>query len=281
MYLINCGSFQSDGGVMYGGIPRRVWQRADRPDTENRCRMAVNVALVRLKDRVVLMDCGVGDVHERYLKGYGFEGQWALHRRLSDDCNIRCEEVTDVILSHLHFDHCGGAVRRDDRGVLIPTFPNAVHWVSAAQYSYAFSPSALDDDSFVEEDICCLSKNTDWRIVTQSMQVSPELSLHLYDGHSFGQIVTEFHTEKGAFLFTGDTIPTKNHFKKRWGSGYDLEPLKTLDSKQSIAALAIRLNAGLIFPHEKGYPLAYCHSKGGDYRLIESSAQEHPFQYIP
>ena len=150
--ILKTGFFLADGGAMFGAIPKRVWKRKYPSDDQNRCCLAMNCLLVWNDNRVVLLDSGAGNKELGKLSHYEFQDKKDLRELISSQ-GFSPEQITDVVLSHLHFDHCGGCTYRDQEGNLQVTFPNARHWVGEKQWQNYLHPNALEKDAYRSDDM--------------------------------------------------------------------------------------------------------------------------------
>lgn len=248
--VIDTGYFHADGGAMFGAIPKSAWSRRYPSDDANACVMAMRSLVVRTDDgRVVLVDNGAGDKHLRQLGYYRFFGLVDLGAELRKR-GIRPEAVTDVVLTHLHFDHCGYTTRRDEStGHLSLSFPNATHWVSRRQWENLLHPNALERDSYFIENMQAAADANSLRLLDADTSIHPAIELRLYDGHTPGQVVPYVHTEERTFVFAGDVIPLAASVSPEWISAYDTYPVTSYREKLRMLAEAA----------EKGQALIYCH----------------------
>lgn len=251
--LINYGFFYADGGAMFGAVPKRAWKRRYASDEQNRCLLAIRGLLVRVGARVVLVDCGVGQKPDKRLSYYQWKENLPIDEVFST-VGVTPDEVTDVILTHLHFDHCGGATYRDSQGEVVPQFPNAVHWTSRRHWEHAMNPSLLEADSFFRENVEVLLRQQLIRFVDGDTSIGDGITLYECDGHTVGQLAPLFVGEEGAVLFPGDVIPIAAHHSAVWISAYDIEPLKSLQSKQRLLDVARETNATLVYCHDAYKP---------------------------
>jgi glyoxylase-like metal-dependent hydrolase (beta-lactamase superfamily II) len=231
--ILRTGFFVVDGGAMFGAIPKRAWRRAYPTDNENNCQLAMNCLLVWNEKRIILLDTGVGSKNLGKLSYYKF-------RALEDIVNLvriygfAPEQVTDVVLSHLHFDHCGGCTYMRNNQPNI-AFPKARHWVSAAQWDAYLNPNDLELSSYRSQDMTAVYAAGLVRLIDKDCELFEGFNLSLFDGHTKGQIVSFIDLgNKATLLFTGDVIPTKAHFYDSWISAYDIEPLESLAAKKRI-----------------------------------------------
>ena len=248
--ILNTGFFLADGGAMFGAIPKRAWSRKYPSDEQNCCCLAMNCLLVWNDEKIILLDTGVGDKELGKLSYYGFRDGKDL-RELIREQGLNPEQVTDVVLSHLHFDHCGGCTYRDREGNLRITFPNARHWVGEKQWQNYLHPNALEKDAFRPEDMLPVFDAGLIHLIDSDFELCENFYLKLFDGHTQSQIVSFIKQEdEQGLLFPGDVIPTKAHLSDEWISAYDVEPLKSLAAKITLKEWTKQKNITTIFYHD-------------------------------
>ncbi len=244
------GEFRLDGGSMFGVVPRVLWEKHNVPDERNRIAMSLRSLLAEQGDRRILVDVGIGDRWEQKKRKL-----FAFDRRpgqLVDElaaAGVAPESVTDVILTHLHFDHCGGAVTEGALG-LEPTFPGARHWVQKKQWAWAQCPTERDRASFREEDFLPLEAAGLLEFVDGPAEIMPGVRVRPMHGHTPGQQIVEFHTGDGVVAFVGDLLPLASHLNVPWIMGYDLNPLLTLTEKKEFLSRAAEEDYTLVFQHD-------------------------------
>jgi glyoxylase-like metal-dependent hydrolase (beta-lactamase superfamily II) len=249
--LIDTGYFYADGGAMFGAIPKTAWQHRYPSNDENRCVLAMRCALVSAGDgRVVLIDTGAGDKQLKQLSYYGFFKLTDLGEELMKR-NVSPEQVTDVILTHLHFDHCGYTTRKDETGErLVPAFPKATHWISRGQWENCHRPNHLEKDAYFTENIHAVAKANQIRLLDEDTRLSPEIDLRLYEGHTAGQIVPYIKTPERTVVFAGDVIPLAASVSPEWISAYDVCPLTSYYEKVRLLEEAASQQQALIYCHD-------------------------------
>jgi len=248
--ILKTGFFLADGGAMFGAIPKRAWKRKYPSDDQNRCCLAMNCLLVWNDNRIVLLDCGVGDKELGKLSHYEFRDKKDLRELISSQ-GFCPEQVTDVVLSHLHFDHCGGCTYRDRGGNLQVTFPNAQHWVGEKQWQNYLHPNALEKDAYRPDDMLPVFNAGLVQRIDSDVEIFENFYLKLFDGHTQGQIVSFIKPEdRQGLLFSGDVIPTKAHLPDEWISAYDVEPLKSLAGKIALKKQIKQKGMTTIFYHD-------------------------------
>lgn len=216
--------------------------------------MAMNLVLVEIGPRKVILDTGVGLKNIGKLRSYGFHSLVDIAKSI-EELGFHPHEITDVVLSHLHFDHCGGNTYFDDNGDIQLTFPQATHWVSRDQWKNYKSPTLLDEDSYLAENIDLVEKAGLLRIIDHDEEIFEDFKLLLYNGHTPGQIVSVFNVDKETFCYAGDVIPTAAHLSPTWISPYDLYPVDSVKEKIRLLEQAASKNWNLITYHDVYNPI--------------------------
>jgi glyoxylase-like metal-dependent hydrolase (beta-lactamase superfamily II) len=269
--LINTGFFYADGGAMFGAIPKVTWSRSYPANERNLCILAMHAGVVKTKDnRVVIIDPGVGN--DQLGKSPAVYYQFFDTKDIGEELlkeGISPEEVTDVIFTHLHFDHCGAAVRTNAEGIAEPVFPNAIHWVSRAQYENEKKPHPLEADSFLPENTKLLEKKGLLQIVESTIEPYKSLRLDLFDGHTPGQISLTVKPDDERFetvIFPGDIIPLASQIVPERISAYDLYPAMSYYGKIKIIEKAVSTDSFLVFFHDAQMPCAKVNKVGNSYK---------------
>ncbi len=248
---VHDGRFKLDGGAMFGVVPKIFWQKQhpaddlNRIDLDTRCLLADGPG-----GRRILVDTGMGDRWDAKKAGV-----FALVRRpnqlvaeLAEE-GVTRESITDVVLTHLHFDHAGGAVREVD-GQLVPAFPNARYWVQKRHWEWAGRPSERDRASFRPEDFAPLQQEGRLEFVDGAGEILPGVRVTPINGHTPGQQMVEFHTGAGVLVFCGDLIPYLSQLHVPWIMGFDLNPLLTVSEKKQFLTRAAEDGYVLVFEHD-------------------------------
>lgn len=221
-----------DGGAMFGIVPRSLWQRQYPADENNMIGISMRSLLVVEGDRKVLFDNGIGDKQDhKFFSYYYLFGEDTLEKSLAG-MGLGPEDITDMVLTHLHFDHCGGSIRfSEDRSELLPVFPNAQYWVSRPQWDLAQDPNKLEGASFLKENIDPIKASGQLELFEGEFDLSPNIRLRLFDGHTMGQAVALIHSNGKTLVNIADLIPLVGNISMSWVCGYDTRPLVTLAEK--------------------------------------------------
>lgn len=251
LFPIHITNFKIDGGAMFGVVPKVMWQTKYPADENNLCNWALRSLLIDTGERVVLIDNGYGDKQdEKYFShvylngGDGLEGAFKKHGYTFND-------VTDVILTHLHADHCGGGVKfNTDRSGYELTFKNATYWVSKPHWEWAMNPNKQEGAAFLKENIIPMMESGKLKFVEKDMELYPGINLRLYNGHTVGQIIPFINTGKKTVVFVADLIPSTAHIPLVWNMAYDVRPMDMLQEKEDFLNEAVKNNYTLFFQHD-------------------------------
>ncbi len=266
--LIDAGRYKLDGGAMFGVVPRNLWEKENPPDEKNRITMSLNTLLLIRNGRVILVDSGVGNkFSEKYQKIYALDySEHSLLQSLAEN-NIQPEDITDVIITHLHFDHVGGATYYDDRGNLQLQFPNATHYVQKKQLEWAQKGFPKDRASYLSENIQPLLKTDKLEVLDGPQLLEPGLELILSEGHTVAQQMLLIKGQQEKLLYAADLIPLSAHIPIPWVMAYDLHPVITIQEKEALLRKAVdqewmvffehdpRIHCGTVKLGERGYQL--------------------------
>lgn len=250
LYKIEAGTFYVDGGAAFGVVPKVVWQKRYPCNDDNYCKVQMRCLLIVTEDRKVLIDTGTGDKQLDYLKYYGFEGVINFDEELNK-LGFAADEITDVVFTHLHFDHCGGATRYNaDKTAVELVFPNATHWVGETQWNNFLNPNVREGDSYFKENMLPVFEAGKLKLVNESTFVCPEIEVRVFNGHTFGQLVSYINTGKKTFIYCGDVIPLAANVPLAWISSYDIFPLSAMEDKKRLLDEAAELEQVLFFEHD-------------------------------
>lgn len=250
LYKIEAGTFHVDGGAAFGVVPKKVWQKRYPANEDNFCKVHMRCLLVQADDRLILIDTGTGDKQLEYLKYYGFEHVVNFDDELAK-YGFVCADVTDVVFSHLHFDHCGGATRYNaDKTTVELVFPQATHWVGEAQWENFKNPNVREGDSYFPENVQPIYDAGLLKMVDSNQFICPEIELRLFDGHSIGQLAVYVDAGAKTIVYAGDVIPLSANVPVAWLSSYDIYPLYAMEDKQKMLQEAVEKKQILYFEHD-------------------------------
>ncbi len=254
---IDTGPFKLDGGAMFGVVPKTLWQRTNPADDRNLCAWALRNLLIETHDadgkpRLVLVDTGAGDKQDaRFFGFYDLPNGKTLTQTIQD-AGYSLNDITDVLLTHLHFDHAGGAVRWADttRTRLVPTFPNARYWCHSGQWQWAVQPNPRERATYLRENFMPLQESGQLRFTDQDSFNIPTIDLLYVDGHTEKMILPKLTVQDKTLLFCADLVPSASHVPVPYVMGYDVRPLLTMDEKTQYLQQAVQENWLLVFDHD-------------------------------
>ncbi len=247
---IEAGTFHIDGGAAFGVVPKKVWQKRYPCNDENQCTIQMRCLLIDTGNKLILIDAGSGDKQLDYLKYYGFKGVVNFDTEFNK-LGYKCADVTDVIFTHLHFDHCGGATRFNaDRSQIELVFPNATHWVGQAQWKNFLKPNVREADSYFPENMNPIFEAGKLKLVATNQFICPEVEVRLHKGHTKGQLVIYVDLGNKTLVYAGDVIPLAANVPVSWLSSYDIFPLDAMVGKQTLLKEAAEKQQILFFEHD-------------------------------
>lgn len=234
LHTIHTGYFKLDGGAMFGIVPKMLWNNLNPADDNNLCNWAMRCLLVETENRRILIDCGIGNKQsDKFFSFYYLNGSESMDLSLKA-AGFDRKDITDVVLTHLHFDHVGGAVMKDDAGQLLPAFPEAVYHVTEAHWNHALKPNARERASFLPENYMPLYDAGKINFVTPGATLAPGITLPVVDGHTVGMITPLIQTANREILYCADLVPSSCHIPVNYVMGYDIEPLITMAEKEKL-----------------------------------------------
>ena len=264
---IETGRFALDGGAMFGVVPKNLWNRTNPADEYNRIELALRSLLLKSSDHCILIDAGINKNFDEKLSSiYKIDfSKYSLEKSLAKyDINPR--DITDIIITHLHFDHAGGCSFKENN-VLKLTFPNANHYIQEKQWYWALNPSEKDRASFFEDHFKLIEKEGKLKLLKGPDQIIPAIEIFVLNGHTPAMQIVKIADEKNILLFCSDLIPTASHISIPWVMAYDNEPLTTIMEKKALLPRIVEEKWILLFEHdpfraagtvrltEKGYKL--------------------------
>lgn len=268
MFLLETGEFALDGGAMFGVVPKALWAKKIPVDDRNRIDMRLRCLLLKGDGKNILIDCGIGNKWDvRSADIYRIDlTRYSLEKALKDH-QLSANQITDVILTHLHFDHAGGSTIKEGENKYLPAFPSATYYVQKENLEWARHPKEKDKASYLPEDWEPLLKKSVLKIVSGEKEILPGIHVKLFYGHTEGIQLPLISDGKNKIFFCGDVIPTSLHLGIPWVMAYDNFPLKTIEEKKILLEQAAKENWILVFEHcphvgagrvtltEKGYQI--------------------------
>ena len=267
LYTINTGYFKLDGGAMFGVVPKSIWNKLNPADENNLCSWALRCLLIEDEGKLILIDTGMGNKQDaKFFSHYYLHGDDTLDKSLARH-GFTKDDITDVFLTHLHFDHCGGSIIRDG-DKLVPAFKNATYWSNEKHWQWATEPNDREKASFLKENILPIqesgqlkfvSVNGDWSIVNgvraHSSQIISNLHFIFANGHTDAMMLPLINYNGKIIVYMADLLPSAAHIPLPYVMGYDMFPLTTLHEKKAFLTEALEKNYILFFEHD---PLQEC-----------------------
>jgi len=249
LYVIETGYFKLDGGAMFGVVPKVLWQKSNPPDENNLCSWSMRCLLIEDGDRLILIDNGIGEKQDQnFLRHYHLFGDQNLKKSIHS-AGFSPKDITDMFLTHLHFDHCGGGVELDSNQIPRLTFPNARYWSQADHWSWAIEPNAREKASFLKENILPIKESGQLEFVEESSSF-PQFDILTVDGHTEKQMIPKVKYKDKTIVFMADLLPSVGHIPLPYVMGYDTRPLLTLKEKAKFLQEATENEYILFFEHD-------------------------------
>lgn len=257
IHIIDTGFFKLDGGAMFGVVPKTLWNKQNPADDKNLCSWAMRCLLIEDGDRLTLVDTGMGDKQDaKFFGHYDLHGDATLLSSIEAK-GFSAADVTDVLLTHLHFDHVGGAVQFSrDGSRLTPTFPNAAYWSNEAHWQWATNPNPREKASFLKENIRPLQDSGQLQFVENGTSPFPGISLLRVDGHTEQMMLPLIECDNQKIIYCADLIPSSYHVPIPWVMSYDMRPLQTMEEKQTVLERSVDESCILLFEHDPVYEAA-------------------------
>jgi glyoxylase-like metal-dependent hydrolase (beta-lactamase superfamily II) len=278
LYTINTGFFKLDGGAMFGVVPKRMWSKIQPADVNNLCTWAMRCLLIEDGGKLILVDNGIGNKQDaKFLGHYELHGEDSLDRSLAA-LGFHRDDITDVLLTHLHFDHCGGSIVREGE-LLVPAFRHATYWSHSRHWAWATEPNDREKASFLKENILPIQESGQLRFVDEGRPdgvavapaggivagggadgatrletiadiIIPGLSMRLAEGHTAAMMLPQLTYKGKTLVFVADLLPSAGHFPLPYVMAYDMFPLTTLKEKRSFLQEAADGGYVLFFEHD-------------------------------
>ncbi len=258
LYAINTGFFKLDGGAMFGVVPKSLWNKINPADENNLCAWALRCLLVEDNDRLILIDNGIGDKQDaKFFSHYYLHGDDTLDRSLAAH-GFHRDDITDVLLTHLHFDHCGGSIIQEG-DKLIPAFKNAVYWSNQQHWDWAVKPNDREKASFLKENVLPIQESGQLEFIDikpaangklSSSVFTENISVRFVHGHTESMMLPQIKYKDKTIVYMADLLPSAGHIPIPYVMSYDMFPLTTLHEKKSFLTEAVANNYILFFEHD-------------------------------
>jgi glyoxylase-like metal-dependent hydrolase (beta-lactamase superfamily II) len=251
LHAIETGRFGLDGGAMFGIVPKPFWAQRIAPDEQNRISLAMRCLLLQSNTRTVLIDCGIGDTFDgtKYREIYAVDTEHSSLDQSLEELGVSRTDITDVILTHLHFDHCGGATRASQNG-REPAFPNAAYHVQRDHWDWAMQKNPKEKGSFRTHTFAPIEETGQLQLVDGEREILPGMDALLVNGHTHSQQIVKITGSDRVLVFTADLLPTQHHLADAWTMAYDIRPLISIDEKNTFLKRAVDAEWNLFFEHD-------------------------------
>lgn len=261
LYSIETEFFKLDGGAMFGVVPKVIWNKLVPADENNLCTWAMRCLLIEDGNKLILVDNGIGNKQDaKFLAHYYLHGENTLEKSLAK-YGFNKNDITDVILTHLHFDHCGGSIEREN-DKLIPAFKNATYWSNEQHWQWATKPNDREKASFLKENILPIQECGQLKFIETAKEnlqqtgklgtsiFNENISIRFVDGHTNAMMLPQINYKGKTIVYMADLLPSTAHIPLPYVMGYDMFPLSTLHEKKSFLQEAVQNNYTLMFEHD-------------------------------
>lgn len=257
LYSINTGYFKLDGGAMFGVVPKSIWNKLNPADENNMCSWALRCLLIEDEGKLILVDNGMGDKQDaKFFGHYYLHGDDTLEKSLAQH-GFTKDDITDVFLTHLHFDHCGGSIARDGEK-LVPAFKNATYWSNERHWKWATEPNAREKASFLKENILPIQESGQLKFFSpiddlpamNESKIITDLSFYTVSGHTDAMMLPAINYKGKKVVFMADLLPSTGHIPLPYVMAYDMFPLTTLNEKKLFLTEAQQNDYVLFFEHD-------------------------------
>jgi len=252
LYSINTGYFKLDGGAMFGVVPKSIWNKLNPSDENNLCSWALRCLLIEDGNKLILVDNGIGNKQDaKFFSHYYLHGDDSLDKSLSKN-GFSKNDITDVFLTHLHFDHCGGSIEKQG-DKLVPAFKNATYWSNEKHWKWATEPNEREKASFLKENILPIQESGQLKFVDSSSTVVPfmnNIQVRFVSGHTEAMMLPQINYNGKTLVYAADLIPSLGHLPIPYVMAYDMYPLTTLQEKRSFLKEAMEKDYILFFEHD-------------------------------
>ncbi|MDN3587612.1 MBL fold metallo-hydrolase [Pedobacter aquatilis] len=251
LHTIDTGLFKLDGGAMFGVVPKAIWQKTNPADINNLCTWAMRCLLIENDNKLTLIDTGIGNKQDdKFFSHYYLHGNDSMEKSLAS-LGFSSADITDVFLTHLHFDHVGGAIVRDGEK-LVPAFRNANYWSNEKHWQWAIEPNQREKASFLKENILPIHESGQLQFVKEQENIAfqPDINISFAYGHTDAMMLPKINYNGSTIVYMADLLPSVGHLPLPYVMAYDMFPLKTLTEKQAFLEEAVNNNYILFLEHD-------------------------------
>ncbi len=260
LHILETGKFKLDGGAMFGVVPKRMWQKMHPADDDNLCTWQMRCLLAEDGNRKILIDTGVGTKQDDRFRSHFYPHDDIDFTQSLAQIGLTTEDITDVFLTHFHFDHVGGALKRDAKGAIVPVFPNATYWSNEVHYNWALNPNAREAASFLKENFVPMREQGILQMIDiqEGIKFSDNISLSFVYGHTEAMMLPYISLPSGnTLIYCADLIPSHHHIQMPYVMAYDLRPLETMREKKALHDVATDGKHFLFFEHDLDVACGY------------------------
>jgi glyoxylase-like metal-dependent hydrolase (beta-lactamase superfamily II) len=253
LHIIETGKFKLDGGAMFGVVPKRMWNKLNPADEDNLCTWQMRCLLVEDGTRKILIDTGVGNKQDSKFKSHFYPHDEINFDDALSNIGLKTTDITDVFITHFHFDHVGGALKLNAKGEIEPTFSNATYWTNEIHYNWAFTPNAREAASFLKENFVPLKVMGVLKMidVQEGVHFTDHITVSFVNGHTEAMMIPYIQCPSGnTLIYCADLIPSHHHVQLPYIMAYDMKPLESLKEKQVLHDVATDGKHFLFFEHD-------------------------------
>jgi glyoxylase-like metal-dependent hydrolase (beta-lactamase superfamily II) len=271
LFTVNAGYFKLDGGAMHGVVPKTIWNKVNPADDNNMCSWAMRCLLIEHGNYKILIDNGMGNKQDdKFFSYYHPHGEDTLEKSLAAH-GFSMDDITDVFLTHLHFDHCGGSIKREG-DKLVPAFPKALYWTNDKHWKSALEPNDREKASFLKENIVPMEESGQLRFVevADGEEWLQDIRIRYVNGHTDNMMLPQIKYNDKTIFFCADLVPSAAHISMPWVMAYDMRPLDTLNEKAKLLTEAAANDWILFFEHDPKIECASLQSTDRGVRIKET-----------